>query len=250
MYTEVTNPLSIKEQHALLAAAYFGDLVMLDSILGRLPTKQQQKQACNNTRYTWDVISEAGRIDYRINFSETPLHFACERGNIAIVNALCRQWGAEPNTFTGGKLHSTPFSSACWYGHNDVVTELCKMAGMKGVEAITKHRNYDGSTPLHEACCFRRICAIKMLWEIVGVNRMEWWDGEKAPKDNRGQTPLDMANPEVRTCFTKLQRRRAVKIAQIQTVLCAWHPRLGVNSTIHRLGVPLDVAHYIINVIL
>ena len=238
--------LSYDEQRDLLVAAFHGNVDTINNIIGRLPTKQQQKLACDNTRY--EELLGIVRTSPKMVFiaGMTPLHIACDSGSIEAVNALCEKWGADVNVTD--LFNRTPLHLACIKGHSKVAEVLFLWGAKKG-ESITKSvTSGDGATPLHYACHYTGITddynIIKIMWNVGDANKMEWWNGPEARKDYGGSTPSEIGyTKKLMKCLLNLvseDKSRAVAF------LCAWHPRLGVNSMVFRLGVPMDVAHYII----
>ena len=91
-------------------------------------------------------------------FGDTPLHQACKRGWLDIVEMFIEEYGCDPNVVTKNKLNLLHF--ACQYGHNDIVTLLIEKYGCDP-NVVTES---NGSL-LQYACLYGHIDIVKLLIE-------------------------------------------------------------------------------------
>ena len=153
--------------------------------------------------------------------SKTPLHFACESGNLVMVQWLWENFGDDivndvTLSFTFQVYFFTPFQLACKKGHSDVVRYILDTAYEYDVpikfrtnlgetpfhiasangdsevfEILLEHyssinmRDDFGQTPLHVACRNGNIEIVKLLLQNEYI--------EVYPEDTNGETPLCFA---------------------------------------------------------
>jgi hypothetical protein len=240
------NPLSVCEQRELIIAASLGDVSTVDKIIGRLPTKRMQKFACDNTRHTEQL--NVGNWIGMAPHGQTPLHFACLREHIDVVNSLCGQWGANPNSVD--KWGRTPFYLSCWFTNSTRVIEvLCKRWGVRG-DIIINHKDDTGETALHAATSTDKHLLLSALWKFGGVDGMEWWGGERAPKNNEGRTPLNTASCDARKYLYQLESEKNENRRAAISFLGGWHRRLGLYGAVFRLRIPSDIARFVVELFL
>ena len=115
----------------------------------------------------------------------TPLHIACLRGHLRVLNAivLSRRDGDEAMMNAVNKDGQTPLFLACWHGHKSVVEYLLSHSNVN-----INIRSKDGLTIVHAAC------RSGLLLELTQIPRMQQFLEETAnATDSQGRTPLHMA---------------------------------------------------------
>ena len=88
----------------------------------------------------------------------TPLHVACERGRLPVVQYLIEQGDA--NLHARDQTGGTPFFSACYEGNIDVVKYLAQQC--RNVDIV---RNHAQETPLWVACFAGNLPVVDFLME-------------------------------------------------------------------------------------
>ena len=113
--------------------------------------------------------------------SGTALSIAVRNGNSDVVNYLCRLEGV--NVYLGKeRASSSPLLIAACYGR--IKTMIC-VIDSKFVDVNFRSTRYKGDTALHVAARKGRVTAIEALLNCKDINLMI--------KNNKGQTPLDIA---------------------------------------------------------
>ena len=113
--------------------------------------------------------------------SGTALSIAVRNGNRDVVNYLCRLEGV--HVYLAKEwTSSSPLLIAAWYGR--IKTMIC-LIDSKLVDVNFRSNKYKGETALHFAARKGRVRAIEALLKCKDTNLMI--------KNNKGQTPLDIA---------------------------------------------------------
>ena len=126
---------NIDNVNAIFVAAKVGNLAVMEILLSTL-----------------DAAAARGTLSLKSASGSTPLHEACSRGDVGIVNALLRK-GADVNVIN--KAHKSPLFIACNSGHADVVNALLDI---RGVEFESKK-----GTLLNVACVNNHIGVVEVL---------------------------------------------------------------------------------------
>jgi ankyrin repeat protein len=125
----------------------------------------------NNLLEVERLLSVGADIEARDDYGFTPLHEACDRGHVQVVQAL-REHGAD---IEAKDTHGTrPLHCACWNGHLAVVNELLSPNDSNGATtsilgkrkrqgANIELKNSDGETPLHLASEGDHLPVVKAL---------------------------------------------------------------------------------------
>ena len=141
-----------------------------------------------------------GHANARDWWGRTPLHRACERGNVSILVELMTRGGADPNIQENQWLraplhiasernllevaavllahgsdpnqadrqHSTPLMLATCEGH----TDMCELLLKAGANASS--RNNEGLTPLHVACRDGQRDIVCLLCDVIATQQCCW----------------------------------------------------------------------------
>ena len=115
------------------------------------------------------------------NAGVTALHAACERGIIAMVNALLLAHDIEKDKMDEHK--NTPMHTACVSGEKDVVSTLIN-AGANIMEV-----NDDKMTPLHVAVVERKLEIVKIILGMCAEKKDELLEA----KEKDGNSPFLLA---------------------------------------------------------
>jgi ankyrin repeat protein len=162
----------------LLSAAYYGDLEMVQVLLGCevdvnarrghgwTPLHEaawngsRSRRIHNIVQSSPDVVrillEHGADMNARSNSSSTPLHVAAEAGSTEVVRMLLEH-GADVNSRTNDR--STPLLMAAKYGEIKVVRLLLEHGANVGTE------DEEGRTLLHEAAGRRSVELVRMLLE-------------------------------------------------------------------------------------
>lgn len=114
------------------------------------------------------------------NYNETPLIYACFNGHIEVVKVLLNNDRADINL--ANKYNCTPLYWACQSGKFDVVKLLLRYSNLE----IDSADNYDGFTPLMNACSYGHL-------EIVQLFLASGREIKLDIKANNGKTVFDLA---------------------------------------------------------
>ena len=114
-------------------------------------------------------------INGKDSYGRTALHDASYYGNLDILRELIKN-GASLNEKSN--IGNTPLHLAADWGHLEIVHELVIS------NACCTETNNNGTTPLHFASAAGRLDIIKELIDY----------SDRAIKDNRGQSALDVAS--------------------------------------------------------
>ena len=171
---------------ALAAAHAAMDLhVLADQ--GRLPIIRRALNA---------IPGEAERsaaVHARDAAGETMIHRAAREGRADVVEALCWNYGADPDAVSLGTDAATPLHLAAEGGHVEVLNVFCFLGG--GEDALRRRVNArkgkggngaSGSTPAHLAAMHGHLAALETL-----VDRMF---ADVDAKDDERSTPLHVAS--------------------------------------------------------
>ena len=101
-----------------------------------MKSKKQVRRPRNKSKKFRGKLMKGGMDE------KTPLHYACENGNMQLVEALVDR-GADVNA--RDEIQSTPLHEASFNGHTDVALYLV------GLGADVNARTTSQSTPLHYA---------------------------------------------------------------------------------------------------
>lgn len=149
--------LGVKPEHALLRAARFGDVSLVQA-LGQIPSID---------------INAASPITH-----STPLHQAAANGHVEVIHILNELGGLEVNAkdfFSKTALHD-----AALHGQAEAIKALATLNGFN-VNAVDGHYR----TPLHDAALAWNPGAIHALRDVnVDVNAL----------DSEGKTALDLVS--------------------------------------------------------
>ncbi|KAL5265072.1 hypothetical protein ACHWQZ_G005977 [Mnemiopsis leidyi] len=155
---------------------------------------------------TLKILAAASGIELNAvdNAGATALSMAVKNGNAVVVDYLCRQEGIDVNlpSVTG----SSPLLVATWFGR---VRTLNCLIGFKRVDINFRNFSYFGETALHYAVRNGKVQTTEVLLQRKDIDLMI--------KNNKGQTPLDIA--------VKSKDR-----FQIGLMLACKMPKLDVNK--------------------
>jgi ankyrin repeat protein len=139
------------------------------------------------------LLRAGANVNYKGSLGKTPLHCACNRGHVQVVNEL-RGHG----TFIEAKDNhgGTPLHVAAMWGHFAVVNEV------RGHGTFTEAKDNDGCTPLHLACHKGHLAVVNELLSptdsngttpsTIGERKSRGVDIEA--KTNGGNTPLHFSS--------------------------------------------------------
>ena len=130
------------------------------------------------------------QVNARDSYGITPLHMACQAGNLHGVEILLKERNIDINAQDSNG--DTPLHAACLHGHGEhIVEQLLKFEPAKGTGNKIKLRlvkNHLGHTPFHLACREGHKVVAKQLLEFV-----EEPSHLIKEKDKEGATALHIA---------------------------------------------------------
>lgn len=129
-------------------------------------------------------------MNARAQFGLTPLHLACQRGNLDAVTTLlkCKQ-GID--VYIGNDNDDTPLHEACLNGHHEIVYELLEYMQHASITSFNP-LNGELKSPLHFACHEGHVEVVSMLLKHAD------YDSKKlkillGTEDNEKNTALHLA---------------------------------------------------------
>ena len=141
-----------------------------------------EKDKTGTVKTTFNLLLQLKvNVNSQNNAGVTALHAACERGIIAMVNALLLVEDIEKDKTDRHK--NTPMHTACISGEKDVVSALIN-GGAKIMEV-----NGDKMTPLHVAVVERKLEIVKIILDMCAEKKNELLEA----KEKDGNSPFLLA---------------------------------------------------------
>ena len=132
-------------------------------------------------------------LNIRDNSGYTPLHTACEYGQLEVIKFLLSLPSVDVNIQSNSGY--TPLHSACRYSQLDIIKFLVSLPSVD-----VKIQSNNGYTPLHSACRYSQLDIIKFLVSLPSV--------DVNIQSNSGYTPLHTAcrygQLDIITCLVSL----------------------------------------------
>ena len=104
------------------------------------------------------------KINSQAQFGLTPLHLACQRGNLDAVTTLLECESID--IYAKDDNEDTPLHEACLNGHCEVVSKLLKHRRHTDINPL----NSEHKTPFHFACHKGHVEVVKMLVTHVDLD--------------------------------------------------------------------------------
>ncbi|BBB15452.1 ankyrin 2 neuronal isoform 4 [Candidatus Rickettsiella viridis] len=161
-------------------------LSMVDKEYGATPLHRVIRSTHDDLSTIALLLEHGAPIDKTDKEGDTPLHYACQKGNAAVVKLLLEK-GASINKVN--KNEDTPLHYACKEGNQAIVKLLLEK------NASASIRNNEGETPFDDACRNGNVAIVKLfLKEDISIN---------TPNED-GNTPLHHACRENHEAIVQL----------------------------------------------
>lgn len=184
------------------------------------------------TKYHFDPMARNSSAE------ETPLHIACSKGRLAIVEYLVDELKCPGQVYD--KYSSTPLHNACRNGQTDIVQHL-----IDGHHCSLDSYDSSGSMPFHVACKYGRKDVIKVLLEHAFDLNTLTLSGETALEIVRDkETATELVQRGARTNGMNLEilqyYRDQLPLDALVHLLVIGHENSGKSTIVQALQIPVS----------